>query len=114
MLPMPRTRRLIPLLAAVLVIQGLVGVLPHTHEIGGVGTEDGFSQAVGIVTPHGASDASHDCLACLVHAPDVESAADRGIVHGVVLAATAPVIRWSISILSNHKTANPRAPPRIV
>jgi len=110
---MPRHRRLIMLLVAVLVIQGLVGVVPHRHGPSGVGAE--VSQAhSGVVTSRGVSDASHDCLGCSVYAPVVESAADRGLVHGVEEASLAPVVRWSISVLSPHQTANPRAPPRIV
>ena len=95
-----------------MVIQGLVGVLPHTHSCGAVVTE--ASQATGVVASGGVSLTGHDCLACSVHAPMVDAAADRGVVHGTERAATVPVFRWSVSVLSSHQTANPRAPPWIV
>ncbi len=110
---MSRYRRLIPLLAVVLVIQGLAGVVPHTHRAGEFGTET--SQAEGsVIISQDTEDASHDCLACSIHAPVFETAGDRGLVHGVVQASPAPAVQWSISVLSLHQIANPRAPPRIV
>jgi len=107
-------RRLIPLLVAVLVIQGLVAVLPHTHGCGDGETGIGNVQAAGIETPPRISNSAHACLACSVHAPMVEAAADRGVVHGIERASTIAVVRWSISVLSSHQNVNPRAPPRIV
>jgi len=110
---MPHPRRLIPLLVTALVIQGLVGVVPHTHRTGGLEAEVARADS-GLITIYETDESAHDCLACSVHAPMVEAAASRGIVHGVEQAYSAPVIQWSISILSPHRTANPRAPPRIV
>ena len=98
-------RRLVPLLAAVLVIQNLVAVLPHTHG----STVDG--QAWQASSP---VDATHHCLACSVHAPVVEPTADFGGVAGSTI--TIPISAEGrpsdvFSILSN---ASPRGPPRIV
>jgi len=109
---MPQLRRLIPLLVGAMVIQGLVGVLPHTHGCGAIFTE--ASQATGVVASGGGSLIGHDCLACSLHAPMVDAAADRGVVHGIERASTVPVVRWSISVLSSQQISNPRAPPWIV
>ena len=112
MSPMTSRSRLIPLFVAVLVIQGLVGVVPHTHGFGGHGT--GFSRAEGVLAPPAISDATHDCLACSVHAPVFQSATDRGLIHRVEKTSPATVDRWPISALSLSRTASPRAPPWIV
>jgi hypothetical protein len=107
----PRSR-LIPLLVAVLVVQGLVGVVPHTHGIGGHETE--VPQADRFLAPHGFSEVTHDCLACSVHAPAVDSATDRGLIHRDETTAPSTVDRRSVSALSVNRTDNPRAPPWIV
>jgi len=113
MQPMTTSRRLIPILAAVLVIQGLVGVLPHTHGHRGAGSE--ISGVDGsIVSALGVSGPPHDCLACSIHAPVFESAANQRFVHAVEQASPTSVVQWSITILALNQTANPRAPPRIV
>ena len=83
--PMPHPRRLIPLLVTALVIQGLVGVVPHTHRTGGLEAEVARADS-GLITIYETDESAHDGLACSVHARMVEAAASRGIVHGVVQA----------------------------
>ena len=112
MSPMTSRSRLIPLLVAALVVQGLVGVVPHTHGIGG--HETGVPQAERFLALHGISDATHSCLACSVHAPVVESATDRGLIHRVERTSPATVDRRSVSALALNRIANPRAPPWFV
>ncbi len=104
--------RLIPFLVAALVTQSLIGAVPHTHRFNESDTE--VSQAeTGVITLHDVGEPAHECLACSVHVPMVDSAAGRGIIHGVEQTSSESVLLWSISILSVNRKANPRGPPRI-
>jgi len=102
---MLRHRRLIPLLAAVLVIQSLVAVLPHTHGSAANGQVWQASSHIG---------ATHHCLACSVQAPVVEPIAEVG---GAACLATTILVSIDCktsNVLSIDSTASPRGPPWIV
>jgi len=98
-------RRLIPLLAVILVIQSLVAVLPHTH--GSVGNGQAWQASSPI-------DATHHCLACSVHAPVVESIAEAGGTAGSTITIPVSAEGGSSDVFSILSIASPRGPPRIV
>jgi len=103
---MPRQRQLIPLLAALLVIQGLVGVLPHQHRsdpVGGQALQAPLS-----------NDEAHCCLACSVHAPAVDRSTEFGVATGLAMAAAVAIDRGSSVAFSVFSASSPRGPPRVV
>ncbi len=110
---MSRHRHLIPLLVAVLVIQGLVAVVPHTHgsDMAGMGPASG---SIGVVVSSGAEDGSHQCLACSVHAPLVEPGPEFVLVASEAPTPTVASDRGSNVAPSFHASASPRGPPRVV
>jgi hypothetical protein len=101
---MLRRRRLVPLLTVVLVIQSLVTVLPHIH---GPAVDGQVWQAVSSL------DSAHHCLACSVHAPVVEPAAEFG--HAVGATTTSPVTvdGGTNDVNPVGSYASPRGPPWI-
>ncbi len=111
--PMPRRRHLIPLLVAILVIQGLAGVVPHTHGPAGFGAEVSPAES-GVITSQDAREASHDCLACSVHTPVVEPAAESGPATKSAVVSTVLVVDGSGDALSTLSPTHPRGPPRVV
>jgi hypothetical protein len=102
---MLRHRHLIPLLVAVLVIQSLVAVLPHTHGP----TVDGQAWQT---SSH--IDETHHCLACSAHAPVVEPTAGFGGAAGSTITIPFSAEGGSSDVFSTLSTASPRGPPRIV
>ena len=102
---MQHCRRLVPLLALVLVIQSLVTVLPHTHQA-----------KVEVRTWQAPSSfgASHHCLACSVFVPVVEPAAESGHETGTIVGFVLSVETGSSHNASVFFPAHPRAPPRVL
>jgi len=99
-------RRLIPLVVAVLVVQGLVAVVPHQHRTPPVDGQDArvpFSNAV-----------VHDCFACSIHAPAVDLAAAFGVATGSAVAPLIAVGRGSRITLPVLSPSSPRGPPVVV
>ena len=105
LIAMSHPRRLIPLLAVILVIQSLVVMLPHTH---GSVLNGQARQASSHI------DATHHCLACSVHAPEVESIAESGATAGSTITIPVSAEGGSSDVFSILSTASPRGPPRIV
>lgn len=112
-MPMTVRCRLIPLLVAVLVIQGLVGAVPHTHRPE-MAAEGPAPDAVGAVAFNCVTDESHHCLACSVHAPVVEQAAEFGIATGLSSTISVAIDGESSEPLFLLTSASPRGPPRVV
>jgi len=106
-------RSLIPLLTAVLVIQSLVAVVPHTHgfETASMDRELGCA---GSLASKSALDGSHNCLACSVHSPVVEQAAKFGIAAGLAAAIFVATDAGSSVTLPVLTSGSPRGPPRAV
>jgi len=102
---MLRRNRLIPLLAAVLVIQSLAAALPHTHA--SVVDDEAWRTASPIET-------AHHCLACSVQTPVVEPTAEVGGSASLTIAIQVSVGRGSSDVLSIVVSTSPRGPPRIV
>ncbi len=102
---MLRHRHLIPLLVAVLVIQSLVAVLPHTH----CSMVDGQAWQT---SSH--IDATHHCLACSVHVPVVEPTGEFSGAAGSTITIPVSAEAGSSDVFSILSTASPRGPPRIV
>lgn len=103
---MPYRRRLIPLLAVILVIQSLVGVVPHQHRSTAM---DGQ-----VLQTLASTDGAHHCLACSVHAPVVEPAAELDGENGLDTTVAMPADHPSSVALSILASAGPRGPPWIV
>jgi hypothetical protein len=99
---MANRRRLIVVLAAFLVINGLVAVLPHEH--GPAKSGQNWRTPLSI-------DATHHCLACSVHSPDLEPAAEFG--HPARSVSMSPVVvkPGSRDVLPVPRSAGPRGPP---
>jgi len=99
-------RQLIPLLAVMLLIQDLVAVVPHQHLSVTTG-----GQALRMLT---SIDGAHDCLACSVHAPVVEPAAELGSETSRAATVAIAAEHGSRVVLSILASAGPRGPPWIV
>jgi hypothetical protein len=102
-------RRLIPLLAAVLVIQGVVGVAPHDHDPSTVVVGSGAG-----LKAQSSIDSSHGCLACSVHAPVIEPAS---VDQDVPTSSFVDVFRNIDETLLAERTDGPpapRGPPGVV
>jgi hypothetical protein len=106
MVSMQLYRRLLPLLAAVLVIQGLVSVLPHQHRSVPV---DG--PALQLPSSNGAV---HDCFACSIHAPAVDLSVEFRVATGLAAAPLVAFDRRSSVTFSVLSPSSPRGPPRFV
>ena len=98
-------RGLLSLLAAALVLQGVLAVVPHDH---GPLCVDGPTFEL-----PDSFDAPHHCLACSVHAPTA------AVVAGIAMAwseiGTAPVVaRLPIGVFSAPvESSAPRGPPLV-
>ena len=99
-------RRLIPLLVAVLAIQGLVALVPHEHA--SVTTE-----GQGLQARPSAGD-PHRCFACSVLAPAVEQAPAAEFASAVTRTAAKMVDSATSDLLSEPALSGPRGPPRII
>ena len=99
-------RRLIPVLVALLVLQGGLAVLPHQH-----GHAAANGPELTVDSTHGTA---HDCLACSIHAPAMEgsegSPTDAGFSNVVVASVYDPPIFGA----AQRGNASPRGPPSIV
>lgn len=98
-------RRLIPLLAVILVIQSLAAALPHTHA--SVVDDETWRTA-------SSNESAHHCLACSVQAPVVGPIAEVGGAACLTITIPVSIDCKTSNVLSIDSTANPRGPPRIV
>jgi len=96
-------RLLFPLLAAMLVIQGFVGAVPHQH-----GTAPVDGQELQAPSPN---DVVHRCLACSVHAPAVDYSVGFSVATGLAAAAAVATDHPTSLPLSIVATSSPRGPP---
>lgn len=101
--------RLIPLLAAVLLIQGVAAVAPHHHDpstvvIGGY---------VGL-TALASLDGPHSCLACSVHTPEIEQASLDQSISKTAFVGVFRTIDESLRAERTDGSASPRGPPAVV
>jgi hypothetical protein len=101
-------RRLTPLLAAILVIQGVVGMAPHDHDPTTVVIGSGAG-----LKAQSSIDSSHGCLACSVHAPVIEQ---TSVDQDAPIASVSGRFRAIGETLHAERTdgpPSPRGPPLV-
>jgi hypothetical protein len=104
-------RRLVPLFAAALVIQGLVALAPHEHGPAVVECAplDGPGE---VLTAVAAIHAQKSCFACSVHTPVVAPGPQVGPVWTPAPQPSIPTPHERSAHLSDVGGAEPRGPPR--
>lgn len=104
-------RRLVPLFAAALVIQGLVALAPHEHgpDVVECAPPEGPGEVLTVVA---AVHAQSRCFACSVHAPVVAPGPTAGPVWTPTPQLSIPTPHARSAHLSDVGGAEPRGPPR--
>jgi hypothetical protein len=96
-------RVLIPLLAAVLVLQGMVAVAPHQH-----GPARPETPEINEFVP---SQETHQCLACAVHVPLIEPATGSGFIPVTTVVSAATSVGPDDVTVAEPSPFGPRGPP---
>jgi hypothetical protein len=106
-----RSRCLTFVLAAALVVQGLVAAIPHQHgpTVLVVGPVEGDGNAITAVV---AVETPHRCLACSVHAPVVAPTPDFESLSGIGRSTPVSVHPQQSNRLLDCGVIPPRGPPR--